>query len=372
MAISSLESDWALLPKDLLESILYKVASAVDRVRFGAVCKPWGTAVKERQQGTQIPMLLIPGKDNNDKVQSLYSITDQRISDVNLSIPYNRRCCGSSLGWLSFVTESSFILLFNPFKNTKIYLPRLEKIIDRVNAKQYMVRKLTLSSDPAENSDCLVVVIFGAFSDLVFMKLGDESWTYVDIGDACWFFDVLYYKGHVLAINQRGMLVSLDVNTGQPNILAPQDLEHAYQTYLVEISNGDLLLLRRFVKSYPGYFTVHKLVLDDESGRVERVEVKNIGDNALFVGGNYSVSISTSNFPECESNSIYFTDDYNCGSAYERIPDVPYDVGIYTFNLEDGSAGLHYKPISAHRSLPPPIWILPPIYVARETMFDQF
>jgi hypothetical protein len=36
-----------------------------------------------------------------------------------------------------------------------------------------------------------------------------------------------------------------------------------------------------------GCFEVYKLELDDESGRVvERVEVKNIGDGALFLGDN--------------------------------------------------------------------------------------
>jgi hypothetical protein len=195
MAISSLESDWALLPKDLLESILDKVASAVDRVRFGAVCKSWGTAVKERQQGTQIPMLLILNKDNNEKARSLYNITDRRISDVNLYISYKRRCCGSSFDWLSFITESYFIILFNPFKNMKIYFTQLKKLIDCMNAKQYTVQKLTLSSDLAENSNCLVVAIFGNHCNLVFMKLGDESWTYVDDGDGAWFSYILYFKG---------------------------------------------------------------------------------------------------------------------------------------------------------------------------------
>ncbi|GLT70291.1 hypothetical protein SLA2020_423810 [Shorea laevis] len=54
--------------------------SSIERVRFGAVCKSWGTAVKERRrlktQVTQILMLLIPSKDNNKKARSLYSITD--------------------------------------------------------------------------------------------------------------------------------------------------------------------------------------------------------------------------------------------------------------------------------------------------------
>ena len=98
----------------------------------------------------------------------------------------------------------------------------------RRNAKQYIVKKLTLSSDPAEGSDYLVVAIFGEYSDLVFMKLGDVSWTYVDHVHGQLFSDVLYYKGQVLAIDHRSELVFLDVNTSQKNILAPRDLEYAY------------------------------------------------------------------------------------------------------------------------------------------------
>jgi hypothetical protein len=48
MAISSTsESDWASLPTDLLDLILHKLASPIDKVRFGAICKSWGTGVKE-------------------------------------------------------------------------------------------------------------------------------------------------------------------------------------------------------------------------------------------------------------------------------------------------------------------------------------
>lgn len=46
---------------------------------------------------------------------------------------------------------------------------------------------------------------------------------------------------------------------------------------------------------------------------MEQVEVKSIGDEALFLGAGHSVSVLASNFPGCKPNSIYYT--YN---------DVPY------------------------------------------------
>ncbi|XP_059431542.1 uncharacterized protein LOC132165053 [Corylus avellana] len=263
-------------------------------------------------------MLLIPNKDNNKKVGSLYSITNLKISNVNLPIHYNKRCCGSSFDWLSFVTKSSFVILFNPIRNEKINLSQLERHRGyRRNVKQCTVKKLKLSPDPSEDSDWLVEGIFGEYSDLVFMKLGDESWTYHVHGEL--FSNVLYYKGQVLAIDHRSELISLDR------------------------------------QGMTGYFKVHKLVLDDESGRlVEREEVKNIGDDALYVGDNQSISISTSDFLDCwpnGPNSIYYTDDYI--TAYEYNPNVLIDMSI--FNLEDGSTRLHYKPIPTHKNLPPPI-----------------
>jgi hypothetical protein len=372
MAISSTsESDWSWLPTDLLHSILHKLASPIDKVRFAAVCKSWGTAVKERpRQGTQIPMLLVPSKHNIYKARSLYSITDQTISDVNLPVPYNcRRCCGSSFGWLSFVTNTSSITLFNPFRNKKIRLPKLQKLKGyNTIGKQYTVEKVTLSSDPTtlEDSGCLVVAIYGEFNHLAFLKLGDESWTDVDDDLQLVLGDVLYYKGQVLVIDHRGELLSIDVNTNLKKTLAPRDFEYAPRTYLMETSMGDLLLVRRFFTSWPfgddnqgitGRFEVYKLVLDKENGRVvKRVEVNNIGDDALFLGNNYSISVSASAFSGCHPNSIYYTDDYIDTEPY--YPNGPIDMGI--FNLEDRSIRLHYKPSPSHKYMSPPIWILLP------------
>ena len=130
---------------------------------------------------------------------------------------------------------------------------------------------------------------------------------------------------------------------------------------------GDLLLIRRFLASWPfgndsqgmtGYFEVYKLVLNDESGKVvKRVEVKNIGDDALFLGDNYFISILASAFSRCHPNSIYYTDDYLDTMPY--YPNGPIDMGI--FNLEDRSIRLHYKPNPSHKYMSPPIWIQLPM-----------
>jgi|UniRef100_A0A2N9GCE6 hypothetical protein len=377
MALSSLESDWAWLPRNLLNSILDKVASSpFDLVRFGVVCKPWRTVeieyIQEKRrmkgQGNQVPMLLIPTKYKSKRARSLYSITEQKIYHCKLRMPYNKRCCGSSFGWLSFVTDTFSITLFNPLKNMKIHLPQLTKIKEPIYLilnYQYSVYKLTLSSDPAKTpTNCLVVAIYGSYNKLAFMKLGAESWTYVDEELNILFSDILFFKGQVLALGHHSGLVSIDVNSNEIKILVPNDLEYAIQTYLVETCSGDLLLVRRFFdpnnrysssQSLTGSFKVYKFVLDDESGQVlDRVEVKTIGDNALFLGDNYSISVLATESPGCQPNSIYYTDDYIDTKPY--YPDGAVDMGI--FNLLDGSIQQHYKPKSSIKRMPPPIWII--------------
>ncbi|XP_058217554.1 F-box protein At2g26160 [Rhododendron vialii] len=41
----------------------------------------------------------------------------------------------------------------------------------------------------------------------------------------------------------------------------------------------------------------------------EWVEINSLGDDALFLGDNYSLSVTASNFPGCQANCVYYTDD---------------------------------------------------------------
>jgi hypothetical protein len=164
-------------------------------------------------ENSQTPMLLIPSKDNIKKTRSLYRITDRKISGVKLPMPHNRRCCGSSFGWLSYVTKASCITLFNPFRNEKIHLPQLQKLRGYRrygNKYEYTVKKVTLSSDPASTpEDCLAMAIFGEFKDLAFVKLGDESWTYVEEDRTSVYADVLYFKGGQFLVIDPLMLIPI-------------------------------------------------------------------------------------------------------------------------------------------------------------------
>ncbi|KAI8528605.1 hypothetical protein RHMOL_Rhmol12G0160800 [Rhododendron molle] len=94
------------------------------------------------------------------------------------------------------------------------------------------------------------------------------------------------------------------------------------------------------------------------------VELKTLGDNALFLGDNHSTCVraaASNGFPRVQPNSIYLTD--HALSYYTFQPNtlrVPADMGV--FNLEDQSLGKYYDPDNNLFRLvcvTPPVWFLP-------------
>ncbi|GFZ06453.1 hypothetical protein Acr_18g0006230 [Actinidia rufa] len=116
---------------------------------------------------------------------------------------------------------------------------------------------------------------------------------------------------------------------------------------LVNPNNYEVVVIYRGMRRLAFFGSAHEAVW---------AHVKNIGDQALFLGDNHSVSVSTMEFPECQSNCIYYTDqnhNRNPPYAYHGVDD---DSGV--FNLEDGSFHSHYVPDPSEKHiLLPPIWV---------------
>lgn len=101
-------------------------------------------------------------------------------------------------------------------------------------------------------------------------------------------------------------------------------------------------------------FKVFKLSFDGPRW----IETKNLGDMALFLGDNSSISVLASNFAGCQRNCIYFTQDRNSVTLGNLGPK---DLGVY--DLESGSLTTCFTidatifPKVRRR----PIWIVPPL-----------
>ena len=266
-----MEPDWAYLPAPALRLTLDKLVELVDHVRFGAVCKNWCSIAKPNHQHhgfetkeQRLPMLMIPTKRKSRKERSLYSISEKSVYPFRLHLPYSRRCCGSSYGWIATVDRRNIITLFNPFKNVApIILPPIKRVSTWDDTfYERNIHKVTLSADPTTTcpNDYVVATVHNQCCHLAFIKAGQEFWTYVDYDLKC-FSDITFYKGLVYAVGRWEGIVSFDLcysndptgnETIVPNILSPQVVGGSYskRAYLVKSLQGELWMVRRFL-GYP-------------------------------------------------------------------------------------------------------------------------
>ena len=131
---------WESLPEALLDSILDNLVPIADCIRFSAVCRAWRCVAVEnfrqirrssrygRLQQQQLPLLMLPAKNSRRQRRSLYSVTQTRVFDFQLPVPYNVRFCGSSHGWLIVVDDAFKVTLFNPFSGEIISLPPIRRL----------------------------------------------------------------------------------------------------------------------------------------------------------------------------------------------------------------------------------------------------
>nr|GMD40229.1 F-box protein At2g26160-like [Ipomoea batatas] len=343
-------ADWSNLPVELLGLIADRLHFALDYVRFGMVCRPWRRVVVEKGYSSPsfLPWLMLSQKINSELRGVCYPYK-HRSFYLYLPELNNKRCWGSPFGWVVTLDSDFQLGLLNPLSRAQLMLPPLRKCPNLKNmdcgAKRFrnsFVYKAALSSSPL----CLDFVVLAIYSDnekMAILKGGSHTWTpleccpgYVD--------DAICFRGIVYIVSSLGEIVICDCQGSvlQNIILTPLVDEVAktnfISAYLVEL-DGQIYVLCRFMSDtrntagtpFRPYmrtrrFDVYKLDLGN--GKWYEV-VESLGNWSIFVGTNYSFSICTNEHPECESNCIYFTDDY---SGVSHNTPTGYDMGVY--NLE--------------------------------------
>ncbi|KAI8564845.1 hypothetical protein RHMOL_Rhmol03G0214100 [Rhododendron molle] len=386
--MSSSNRDWAWLPINLLYSVAEKIVKFSDYKHFSAVCQRWRhhalqLATDDYKQRLHIlktchnklPMLMIDTKENRESDERcLFSVTEGITYRVQLPLPCNKRFLGSSFGWLFTVEEKTMvIILLNPFTGGVIPLPPLkdphghyEDYID--DYPEHFVSKVVLSSDPfLSPNNYEVVVIYEGMHRLAILESGKDSWNFVDRAPFV-YSDVIYYpegQGRGLyAVNYWRELVKIDLASSTKEVLTKKTAANAQVTYLVQSQEGDLLLVERFWlkpdcdiwKTWR--FMVFQLLHSiGETEAATWVPIKSLGSQALFLGDNHSVCVSTSEFPECLPNCIYYTAQHHIDIPPYVCQGIDEDSGI--FNLEEGSFQSHYLSDPFNMNFLPPIWFVP-------------
>ncbi|KAL6186800.1 hypothetical protein ACLB2K_042919 [Fragaria x ananassa] len=319
---SLLNREWDSLLLDVVFEILDKLLEPADHVRFAAVCKRYHSLAKDYNQAKRHtrqlpPMLLILDQQKT----TLVSVSEGKIHD-NVELPspppstWSCYSCGHR--WLATVEECTkegvTIELQHPFRksSTSIRLPVLKRI--------------SLEKVPTPLR----------FIDAIFSK----NQTYA-----------LCHNAEIVSVN----LDSNSYNVPEAKLLTRLKLSSRYygRGYLVESSKGDLLYIERVLATWKIHgFKVHKVAFGDGDGSVieQLLETRSIGDEALFLDDNHAVSVSVSNFPKCQRNSIYYSSNIYFSSKNGMCTSV--------FNLEDETITQPY-PLKIMQSHPYGLWIMP-------------
>ncbi|KAL5727544.1 hypothetical protein ACHQM5_000728 [Ranunculus cassubicifolius] len=347
--------DWLSIPLYLLTDISHMFIDIKDYIRFGAVCRLWQSSCVEISNHRppcvatrQLPLLMLHvDRDNNLETCLLYSFPERRkLSKFQLQLPSNGYSLCSTEGWLVFIPNDnqSRVTLFNPFcaVSNKIELPLLYSspfIWDSSFRK-----KAVLSANPATSSNYVVMVIYvSGHQGFSFFKSGDKEWTHLDF-EGFKVEDTIYYKEQFYFLDRHEKVFAFDVSLHQhvqSQIEEGPPKRCGMRKYLV-VSSEDLLLIRSWCTYTDKTVEFNVFKLDMRGKKWDAVN--SLGDQALFIGNNCSIAVSSLNFLGCKPNSIYFI---GLGDN---------DVGV--FNMEDGKIELDNE-VESTRRYPAPIWIEP-------------
>lgn len=388
------ERNWPQLPKELLEMISDQLTGLDDHVRFRAVCRSWASIRPPSRVPHQMPWLLHPCNQDTD-TRSFVSISENKFYRFSSPEFLGKRCCGSSYGWLALLDGTPEILLFNPLTEEKILLPNLTSLpevlefhkkgkeylyqdilgehhtIDMDIMKNFFIQRIALSGDPTlVNQNSWAAMCYDLRANrLAFCKVHDKSWTVLQ-DQPSRYVDFLIHKEQLYAVDFTGRVIICDLSSPENLVIVqPESVSGPRRRYLVELRGALLMICAPMdnVVNLPeeeeeNFYEAlldsdYSVIYDPEDGgrgpvhmqyknralwfhifeldEVEQrfVKVNNLGNYALFLSKNYSVSLLASEVPRCRGNCIYYLDGFtvkggtNMKNGYE----------LCRFNLKSGA-----------------------------------
>ncbi|PSS01043.1 F-box protein [Actinidia chinensis var. chinensis] len=361
-------ADWSKLPNELLRLIVGRLHLIEDYMRFGGVCRSWHliTLEKDSYSCSKLPWVMFTEKETTD-IREFHSIFSNKIYKLYLPEIFGRRCWGSSHGWLVTIGTDLEMHILNPLSRVQISLPPLHKcsnlkklICTPKEFRDYFVYKAVISSSPAD-PNCIVMAIYSDHGKIAFTRPSDKAWTPLECSHV-WLEDIIYLNGNVYAVECSRDVLMFDFTGSHLKTIAfaPAQEEGGsdYEAkYLVELGGEIYMVIRclydtriidtPYLRTW--VFVVYKL----DTCREKWEKVDGLGNWSIFVGSNYSFSVSASDDSECRKNCIYFMDDY-CGMY--NMPG-SYDTGIY--DLDSCKVEPYLTDKVSRYAYSVPLWIRP-------------
>ncbi|XP_074289801.1 putative F-box protein At5g55150 [Silene latifolia] len=376
--------NWSTLPLDLLTAVAFNLESFEDFIYFSLVCRSWNRASSSIKHiwraKPEVPWLLLVEntKDNPDCVRKMLNIDNEnKCYRWNLPETFGGRCWGSPYGWVAMAKLDLSVQLFNPITKATISFPSLEtlpylpKNTPAYNNERrdyyhsclsgFLTKLIVLKvSQNDHRHEFVIMIIYDFHRRLAFARHGDPSWTSVLIKEttSVRIFDVVAMDNHVYAIYDDAAIAYWEIKEFfgfelvKPMDYLPGDPETFNDLYIDQIkvyliqSNTDLLMVLRskvHVSNADNTNYDYDIVYrtnDFEIFKLNHIDkdwenVEDLGDVALFVGDNSSMSVSVADDAKClQPSCIYFTDDES-GSWLTPREFGGHDMGVFDFKTND-------------------------------------
>ncbi|KAL6997663.1 hypothetical protein U1Q18_007789 [Sarracenia purpurea var. burkii] len=371
-------ADWTQIPYDLISMIANRIPAIEDFLALSAVCRSWRSVYvhKSWSPAPVFPWLMLSESRDNQSTRAFFSFHKNRRYLLPLPEAHGRRCWGSSCGWIVTIGLDLQIHLLNPITRNRIDLPpqstfSRQPIIGNPHwfRTHFIHKAFVFNRQFRTEDDLLVMAIHGQNNHLAFSRPGYNSWVTVETSFPCLFKDVTVFDGKIFAVCNSGNLVlveNVDVDdNGSPTarqIASPPNFADGQEKlYLVESSGELLMLCRRRTRSIVDFsletisFDAYRFDFDDEVW----VGLGGLGDRALFIGDNNSLSISSVDDANCDANCIYFTDDDSERWPVDEDDHGKSDIGMY--NMADRSIRFldFGEDFAIHYSCP--VWVSPAV-----------
>ncbi|XP_020095968.1 uncharacterized protein LOC109715401, partial [Ananas comosus] len=141
---------WSQLPAEILAQVLHRINPNEEFTRFASVCMAWGAVAAKEPLSLphQMPWLLLteedyPGEREGCDARSFYSLSEDKIHELDLPEACRRRCVGSTDGWLVTVGEAfegEEMHVLNPVMRTRLPLPPQSTLVLPVEEYEFPVR----------------------------------------------------------------------------------------------------------------------------------------------------------------------------------------------------------------------------------------
>ncbi|KAJ3667708.1 hypothetical protein LUZ61_011171 [Rhynchospora tenuis] len=309
LVLMCLLRDWSLLPNEAIEQIadLLLAKDVTEYIRFRAVCQSWRRPTADPcnflnrfRPHNWVLLMDLAGYIIGQHNEFLNISTGNRL---RVHVPelrdrdYIVSAVVDGLLLLRHV-ETGCLFLLNPFTRAMVHLPKFvyQMPYDKFSRYHFITCAVVTSS--------LTVILCSPTSLIAIAKPGDQCWQFITPEKL--FFSSLSFNGCLYAVSTKS-ITRFESAAKQFVPMVPCEMRSPNSSFLLE-SDGQMLLVcvhYDFVCDLEdnSISSVKIFKVDPDNRRL--VQVKSIGDHALFVGRFRCLSLCTKVFPSIQRNCIY-------------------------------------------------------------------